>query len=182
MEPETKIENEVPLTDAPSIDKYFNERHKAFAYGKWLFDTPGVIQSDQIINILTSDELLHTIPKETLWPRVFYILPGQTLFLSGLGRVDYIGGASEMRLAVYASSKLSILVTSTQKADEIYHACLGTEILNVPRGDEKRLKEFPPLVRCDEKISVGNYYGSRKMSVCGEYFDIKHNWKNSIKN
>lgn len=170
--PESKAENEIPLTDAPPAEKFFNEKHKSFKYGKWLYDTPGVIQQEQIINLLTSEELLYTIPKQTLWPRVFYMLPGQSLFLSGLGRIDYIGGASEMRLAVYASDKLSIMIVSTQKAEEIYQACLGTELLNVPRGEEKRIQEFPPLVRYDEKISLGNYNATRNISVCGGYFEI----------
>lgn len=168
--PDSKAENEIQLTDAPPQETYFNENHKSFKYGKWLYDTPGVIQQEQIINLLTSEELLYTIPKQTLWPRVFYVLPGQSLFLSGLGRVDYIGGASEMRLAVYASEKLSTMLVNTNKADEIYKACLGTELLNVPCGDEKRLQEFPALVRHEEKISLGNYYNTRNTSVCGKYF------------
>lgn len=168
--PESKTENEIQLTDAPPHEKYFNENHKAFKYGKWLYDTPGVIQNEQIINLLTSEELLYTIPKETLWPRVFYMLPGQTLFLSGLGRVDYIGGASQMRLAVYASDKLSLLIVNTEKAAEIYRECLGTELLNVPRGDEKRLQEWPQLIRHEEKISLGNYYHKQDVSVCGEFW------------
>lgn len=170
--PESKAENEIQLTDAPPHEKYFNENHKSFKYGKWLYDTPGVIQNEQTINLLTSEELLYTIPKETLWPRVFYMLPGQSLFLSGLGRVDYIGGASEMRLAVYASDQLSIMIVNTNRADELYQICLGTELLNVPRGDDKRIQEFPPLVRHTEKISIGNYYSTWNTSVCGEYFEM----------
>lgn len=168
--PESKTENEIHLTDAVPNEKYFNENHKAFTHGKWLYDTPGVIHNEQIINLLTSDELLYTIPKETLWPRVFYMLPGQTLFLSGLGRIDYIGGASQMRLAVYASNALSILIVNTKKADEIYHECLGTELLNVPRGDEKRLQEWPHLERHEEKISLGNYNDTFDVSIGGESF------------
>lgn len=168
--PESKKESEISLTDAPPQESYFNENHKSFAYGKWLYDTPGVIHNEQIINLLTSDELLYTIPKETLWPRVFYMIPGQTLFLSGLGRIDYIGGASRMRLAVYASNALSILIVSTKKADEIYRECLGTELLNVPRGDEKRLQQWPQLERHEEKISVGNYNDNFAVSICGEPF------------
>lgn len=167
--PESKIESEVQLTDAPPFEKYFNKNHKSFKYGKWLYDTPGVIQNEQIINFLTSEELFNTIPKETLWPRVFYMFPGQTLFLSGLGRIDYIGGASEMRLAVYASAKLSILIVNTEKADEIYKECLGTELLNVPRGDQKRIQDWPMLSRQEQKISIGNYSNMSHVSACGKY-------------
>lgn len=171
--PESKVESEIQLTDAAPIDRYFNENHKSFKYGKWLHDTPGVIQNEQIINLLTSEELLHVIPKQTLWPRAFYMLPGQTLFLSGLGRIDYIGGTSEMRLSVFASNKLSLLIVNTEKAEEIYQRCLGTELMNVPRGDKQRLENWPPLVRHEEKISVGNYNEMEKTSVCGEYQELE---------
>lgn len=172
MLPESKIESEIQMTDAPPKEQWYNENHKLFKYSKWLYDTPGVIQNDQTINLMTSEELLYTIPKETLWPRAFYMLPGQTLFLAGLGRIDYIGGASQMRLSLFASEKLSILITSTEKADEIYQQCLGTELINVPRGDQKRIEDWPPLVRRDEKISIGNYDNTSHVSVCGNFFKI----------
>lgn len=168
MLPESKIENEIPLTDAPPYEKWFNERHGAFKNSKWLFDTPGVIQNEQIINLLTSEELLYTIPKATLWPRVFYLLPGQTIFLAGIGRVDYIGGANDIRLAIFASEKLSVLITSTEMADTIYQECLGTELMNVPRGNIERIKDFPPLIRKAEKISFGNYNNTQWISAGGE--------------
>lgn len=173
--PESKIESAVHLTDAPPFETYFNENHKSFKYGKWLYDTPGVIQNEQTINFLTSDELLHVIPKRTLWPRVFYVLPGQTLFLAGMGRIDYIGGASELRLSVFASDKLSLLIVNTDKADEIYHEFIGTELINVPRGDAQWLQDWPPLVRREEKISVGNYFATDRMSVCGAYRNLNQN-------
>lgn len=166
--PESKTENEIPLTDAPPYEKWFNEKHGAFKSSKWLFDTPGVIQNDQIINLLTSEELLYTLPKETLWPRVFYLLPGQTVFLAGIGRVDYIGGANDIRLGVFASEKLSILITSTEMADTIYKECLGTELMNVPRGSAERIKDFPPLTRKAEKISFGNYNNTQLISAGGK--------------
>lgn len=165
---ESKVESEIQLTDAPEREKYFNENHKLFKNGKWLYDTPGIIQPEQIINSLTSEELLLTIPKDVLLPRVFYVQPGQTLFVSGIGRVDYVSGSLRIRLAVFASKNLTTLLVNTEKANEIYEECLGSEILNVPRGDANRLKEWPGLMRCDDQISVSNYYESDKTSVCGK--------------
>lgn len=173
MLPEVRTENEIPLTDAPPYEKWFNEGHGAFKNSKWLFDTPGVIQNDQVINLLTSEELVYTLPKQTLWPRVFYMWPGQTIFLAGIGRIDYIGGSNDIRLAVFASEKLSVLITSTEMADTIYKECLGTELINVPRGNAERLKDFPPLVRKLEKISFINYNNSQWISAGGKCIAIK---------
>lgn len=156
------------LTDEPSIEETFNENSKTYRKSNWFFDTPGVIRKDQIINHLTNEELLYTIPRRALWPRIFLLLPGSTLFLSGLGRLDFIGGTERVRIGVFASEKLSTLITSTAMADEIYAECFGTEILNVPRGDAQRLQEFPKLVRSEEKITVRNYSGSVACSAGGE--------------
>lgn len=166
---EEKHAAEIELSNAPSRERYFKENSTTFRNGNWFYDTPGVIQDDQVINMLTTEELLLTIPKSALWPRVFYMAPGESLFLSGLGRIDYTAGAQRVRLAVFASKLLSTLVVKTDKADEVYQQCLGTEILNVPRGNEMRLKDWPGLIRCEEPISVSNYYKSDEMSVCGKW-------------
>lgn len=162
------------MTDAPSTEKYFNENHKTFSGSKWFYDTPGVIHNEQIINMLTSEELLYTIPKQTLWPRSFYIESGNTVFISGIGRIDYIGGATKIRAAIFASEKLSIFIVNTDKADELYQQFLGTEVLNVPRGDAKRMETWPKLKRCEERISVANYYNEEDVSVCGMYSTLPH--------
>lgn len=170
LEPrEENHETEIELSKAPPRQRYFKENSKTFRNGNWFYDTPGVIQDDQVINMLTTEELLLTVPKNALWPRVFHMLPGDSLFLSGLGRIDYIAGAKLVRLAVFASDLLSTLVVKTNKADEVYQECLGSEILNVPRGNEMRLKQWPGLMRCEEPISVSNYFDSDKQSVCGEW-------------
>lgn len=139
---------------------------------KWFYDTPGVVQNDQIINLLTTDELLDVVPKKALWPRVLMVKPGQSLFLAGLGRVDFIGGTDRIRLSVYASARLPLLIVHTEKADQVYRASLGSKLLSVPRGDAARMEKWPPLQRCEDKISVSGYESEHK-SVCGKYSE---NW------
>lgn len=67
-----------------------NEQHKDFVNSKWCFDTPGVISPDQIHSLLTIEELLLVQPKEMMRPRAFLMKPGMSLFLAGIGRVDFI--------------------------------------------------------------------------------------------
>lgn len=147
---------------------HINEKHKDYVDSKWFYDTPGVVQNDQIINLLTTDELLDVVPKKALWPRVLMVKPGQSLFLAGLGRVDFIGGTDYIRLSVYASARLPLLIVHTEKADQVYRASLGSKLLSVPRGDAARMAKWPPLQRCDDKISVSGYESEHK-SVCGKY-------------
>lgn len=152
----------------PPENLFIRENHKDYVDSKWFFDTPGVVQNDQIINLLTSEELLDVIPKKTLWPRVLLMKPGFSLFLAGLGRVDFIGGTEHLRLSVYASRQLPLLIVDTMKAEQVYRECLGSKLLSVPRGDAERMARWPELQRCADKISVSGYESSHK-SVCGKF-------------
>lgn len=150
-----------------NLDVFVNEKNKDYAKSKWFFDTPGVVQNDQIINLLTTDELLDVVPKKVMWPRVLLMKPGHSLFLAGLGRVDFVGGADNIRLSVYASDRLPLLIVNTEKADQVYRECLGTRLLSVPRGDADRMAKWPTLERCENPISVSNCEWEHK-SVCGK--------------
>lgn len=59
---------------------------------RWCYDTPGTIQKDQILDLLTTDELLLTLPQEIITPRTFMLKPKQTIFVAGMGRLDYLEG------------------------------------------------------------------------------------------
>lgn len=126
-----------------------------------------MVQNDQIINLLTTDELLDVIPKKVLWPRVLLVKPGYTLFLAGLGRVDFIGGTERLRLSVYASDRLPLLLVDTIKADQVYRECIGSKLMSVPRGDAARMAKWPTMQRCENIISVSGYESEHK-SVCGK--------------
>lgn len=51
----------------------------------------------QIINLLTIDELMITLPKQIIIPRTFLIQPNQSLFIGGLGRLDYVSGEQKLK-------------------------------------------------------------------------------------
>ncbi|KAL1465035.1 hypothetical protein WDU94_004631 [Cyamophila willieti] len=126
---------------------FLDEKSDLFAHGKWCYDTPGTVQPDQVIHLLTTEELVLTLPKYIICPRVFHIRPGQTLFIAGLGRVDFVESTENLslRLAVMASNKLPITVCYTQYAEEVYNSLLGTKAFLVPCGSSERLKHWPAL-------------------------------------
>lgn len=147
-----------------------NEQSKDYVHSKWCFDTPGVEQPDQVFNLLTTEELLLVIPKQMITPRVFLMKPGMSLFLAGLGRVDYLqhidNDVESIRMTVFASSSLPILIVKTDDADRIYKELLGTDYLAVPTGDLERLKRWPFL----RNLDVINITGKGpEVSACGEF-------------
>lgn len=155
-------------TEGVVDDLYIDENNRVYKDSRWFFDTPGVVLFDQIINILTVEELMDVVPKKVLLPRVFLVKPGWTLFLAGLGRIDYISGADKIRLTVFASDKLPILIVKTKNAEQVYNDCLGTELMKVPRGDQARLNNWPKLEKNDEDIKVSGIESEHK-SACGKW-------------
>jgi len=75
----------------------FDENREEYKYSRWCYDTPGTIQSDQILDLLTMQELLSVLPKKIISPRTFVLHVNQTIFLGGIGRLDYIEGDSFIR-------------------------------------------------------------------------------------
>lgn len=143
---------------APKLDA----TAKQFASSKWCYDTPGVVQPEQTLNLLTTAELLLAIPKRMLVPRTCRLAVGNTLFVGGMGRLDYIGcrfhydGADDrrgdleeetsIRVTVYASERLPLLIVATDQAERIYGRFVGTEMLGVPRvtdtSDDKGVRTY----------------------------------------
>lgn len=133
-------------------------------HSKWCFDTPGVVHDESILNLLTTEELILTLPKKMILPRTFLMKPGMSLFLAGVGRVDYLNGIDFIRITVYASSELPITIVNTADADKVYSDMLGTEMMGVPVGDEERLKNWPGLSPSDIFTFRGE---GAKVSTCG---------------
>jgi ribosome biogenesis GTPase YqeH len=113
--------------------------------GRTLYDTPGIVNRQQMAHLLNKKELKQITPKKEIKPKVFQLNEGQTLFFGGLARLDYrIGGQGS--LVCYMPNELHIHRTKLEKADALYENQLG-EILQPPNKD--REGDFPELVRHD---------------------------------
>lgn len=119
---------------------------KEYKNNGFLHDTPGVIYKDQILDLLTTEELLRTIPREIITPRTFTLRPMQTLFIGGLARIDIANAREQVWVTVFASSYLPINIVYTEQANKFYQDNLGTETLAVPIGGDERLERWPNLM------------------------------------
>lgn len=63
-----------------------------FIDSRWCYDTPGVLNKDQILTLLTTNELNQTLPKNMMIPMNIHAKRGMTVFLGGLARIDYTSG------------------------------------------------------------------------------------------
>ncbi|CAG8471570.1 44_t:CDS:2 [Diversispora eburnea] len=116
---------------------------------KYLYDTPGIINKKQLVNLLNEDELKMVIPQKMIKPLTYYIFPGKSLFLGGLARIDYVEGDKPIRITIF--SRLNPHVTSIRRADEMCQSmAVGDKTFLEPpiiNSVKRRIEPFPPLVR-----------------------------------
>lgn len=70
----------------------FDESRPEYRESRWCYDTPGTLQQDQILDLLTTDELMVTLPEGIISPRTFILRPSETVFVAGMGRLDFVEG------------------------------------------------------------------------------------------
>lgn len=90
-------------------------------------------------------------------PRAFLLKPNVSLFLAGLGRLDYIDGPERIRVIVFSSLELPVSIVETDDAEDFYESFLGSEIMGVPLGDKERLDKWPKLEAMYDEITVDGH-------------------------
>lgn len=142
-----------------------DEKHELFARSRWFYDTPGVIHPDQVLSLLSTEELLLTIPKRLIRPQTYYIHKGNTIFIGGLARIDHVTSCEPCRYTIFSSETLPITVVNTEYANEIYDKFLGTELFAVPSGGEERLNTWPGLTK---RVELFEFTGEGFRVCCGD--------------
>ncbi len=95
-----------------------------------LYDTPGVINTEQIIHMLSPQEIKSVMPTKQVNPKIYQLREEQTLFLGGFARLDFVQGAPQS-FVIYISNEIPIHRTKLEKADQLYREHAG-ELLSPP--------------------------------------------------
>ena len=116
-----------------------------YSHGKWCFDTPGTISEDQIINLLTAEEISRTLPTSAVLPRTLLLRLGHSLLVGGLGRLDYVDGAAlpPVRVTVFCSAQLPVNVVETEGVEQFLNNAVTTKLTAVPQGKQLHYFVFP---------------------------------------
>eukprot|EP01104_Vermistella_antarctica_P016071 TRINITY_DN5406_c0_g1_i1.p1 TRINITY_DN5406_c0_g1~~TRINITY_DN5406_c0_g1_i1.p1 ORF type:complete len:621 (+),score=85.84 TRINITY_DN5406_c0_g1_i1:301-2163(+) len=118
------------------VDQNYNE-HRTPGVGL-AFDTPGIQNKFSITRSLTGEEQCAVMPSAQLRPKVYRLVEGKTLFLGGMGRLDYIEGPP-LLFTVFTGSKVTQHATSISRADDVYEKQLGKML--TPPFDESVSRE-----------------------------------------
>lgn len=111
------------------------------ADGQTLYDTPGIINHQQMAHFVDKDELKTITPTKEIKPKIYQLRAGQTLFFGGLARLDFVKG-NRQPLVCYFANGLLIHRTKLEKADALYMKQKG-ELLSPPKAANKQA--YPPL-------------------------------------
>ncbi|MFV0556078.1 MAG: ribosome biogenesis GTPase YqeH [Lactovum sp.] len=89
-----------------------------------LIDTPGIIHKGQMAHYLNPEDLNLISPKKEIKAKTWQLNAGQTLFLAGLARVDFVSGERQ-GITTYFDNELMIHRTKLSGADEFYKKHAG---------------------------------------------------------
>ncbi|KAL3087261.1 hypothetical protein niasHT_020524 [Heterodera trifolii] len=127
-----------------------------FKQGNWCFDTPGTVNSEQLLDLFTLDELINVVPRSIITPRIFSLKTCHSLLIGGLVRIDLLEIDTQsithqptVFLTVFASNRLRIELMDTPRVDGFLRRFNGHPSLGAPIGGPKRMDKFPKLEPCD---------------------------------
>lgn len=106
--------------------------------GHYIIDTPGIIHREQMAHYLQPEALKLTMPKKEIKPKSYQLNAGQTLFLGGLARFDYVQG-DKGSFIVYLANTLNIHRTKLDGADAFYQKHQGELLQPIFESGEKPL-------------------------------------------
>ncbi|CAM3104473.1 ribosome biogenesis GTPase YqeH [Sporolactobacillus spathodeae] len=92
--------------------------------GSTLYDTPGIMNQAQAAHFVDPQDYKKIMPTKEIKPKVYQLNERQTLFLGGLGRIDY-AGPGRRSLIVYTAGGLVIHRTKMENAASFYERQYG---------------------------------------------------------
>ena len=143
-----------------------------FDDGKYLIDTPGLINEADILNILFPKSYKEVIPNTEIKPITYQIYKSNAIFLAGLGSIE-ITCEDSVSAIVYAANKLYIHRCKIENVAKLYKEQIG-KLLTPPNMDEaKNIKYKSKTFKLDgaKKRSIW-FSGFGFISIIGKC-DIK---------
>lgn len=114
------------------------------------YDTPGIINDEQIGNRLTKESLKIILPQKELRPTTFQLDSLQTLFITGLCQINYLQGNCAS-FTCYAANQVEVHRTNYLNAEQIRTKHYGETLLQVP--NELEIDNFPTFKTVKLSIS-----------------------------
>lgn len=121
--------------------------------GKAIIDTPGIVYSSRMTEIVPRSFLGTLLPEKPIKPLVYQLNEGQTLFMGSIARFDFVEGERQS-FTLYVSNAMNIHRTKIERADELYAEHQGG-LLGGP--SKEQLEELPEWTRHSIRIKRGSF-------------------------
>ncbi|QAY68300.1 ribosome biogenesis GTPase YqeH [Paenibacillus protaetiae] len=119
--------------------------------GKSIIDTPGIVYSSRMTEIVPRGFLQSLLPDKPIKPHVYQLNDGQTLFIGSLARFDFVEGERQS-FTFYVSNALNLHRTKLERAEVLYAEHRGG-LLGGPSVEQ--LAEMPDWTRHSLRVRRG---------------------------
>ena len=114
-----------------------------------LYDTPGLVNDDNILSIVDAADFKSIMPKSEIRPGVYQLSPHQSLILGGFACLNYIEGEKN-NFITYFSNSLSITRSKYERALEIF----PSKIYEMFKVNTKNLEFETTILRLDKPSDI----------------------------
>lgn len=119
--------------------------------GKAIIDTPGIVYTSRISEVVPRSFLGTLLPDKPIKPLVYQLNERQTLFIGSIARFDFVEGERQS-FTLYISNALNVHRTKLERADELYAEHRG-QLLGAPTLEE--LETIPAWTRHSLRVKRG---------------------------
>lgn len=107
----------------------------------YIIDTPGLLNRNNLIYFLDKKTLEFITPKKYVKPKTFQINPGQSLFIQGFVKIDFIEGERSSFVTNFSNNVL-IHRTKLENANEFYEKHKDDILLFPTKQEREKLGSF----------------------------------------
>ena len=107
----------------------------------YIIDTPGLLNRNNLIYFLDKKTLEYITPKKYVKPKTFQINPGQTLFIQGFVKIDFIEGERSSFVTNFSNNVL-IHRTKLENSNEFYEKHKDDILLFPTKSEREKLGNF----------------------------------------
>jgi ribosome biogenesis GTPase A len=132
------------------------EKRRFVTRDRFLIDTPGVINDQQLIHQLSYNEQKKVVGQKEISPNTFKLEPGKSLLLKPLIRIDLLESSSPVLFTMF--SPLAPHLTRTEKLPPAH--ALEERLNNLRPVKDQSILRMDSLVPMDEVIRVNGLHRS----------------------
>ena len=156
------------ITVSNTVNTTLDNIYIPFDEHNYIVDTPGLLNRNNLIYFLDKKTLEYITPKKFVKPKTFQLSPGQTLFVQGFVRIDFLEGERSSFVSNFANNVL-VHRTKLENADNFYELHKDDILLYPTSSEREKLGTFVSKIikiDLDNKIDIA-ISGLGFMSVFG---------------